>query len=179
MAVSYIEGGRCAPRSVSPNEAGERYTISVHTVLIDPETKGHSRHQFQRSDCATGYTEIEVGVAVLECSNHRSILDARLNLSDGATVALWGLDQFDAVLIGADLGESDGGVDGHGLFVVDSVILGAGGGRRGAGSATPSIVHQMALVPLATHRARRIVLALATASAARPSASACFFRGER
>jgi len=119
------------PRSVSPNEAGERYTLSVHTVLIDPETKGHSRHQFQCSDCATGYTEIEVGVAVLECSDHRPILDARLNLSDGATVALWGLDQFDAVLIGADLGKRDGGVDGHGLFVVDSVILSAGRGRRG------------------------------------------------
>ena len=115
MSVSYIEGGRCAPRSVSPNETGESYTLSVYTVLIDPETEGHSRHQFECSDCTAGDTTIEVGIAVLECSNHHAILDACLNLRDGAAATLRGLDQFDAVQVGGDLGEGD--QCGHGRCV--------------------------------------------------------------
>lgn len=89
----------------------------MYTVLIDPETQRHSRHQFQGSNRTAGDTTIEVGIAVLECCNHAGILDACLNRFDGAAVALRGLDQFDAVQVGADLGESDGGVSTHGWSV--------------------------------------------------------------
>ena len=114
VAVSYIEGGRCAPRSVSPNDGRVGNTLGVHTVLIDPETEGHSRHQFECSDCTAGDITIQVGMTRLECNHHDRILDACLNARDGAAATLWGLDDLDAVQVGADLGESDGGVDGHG-----------------------------------------------------------------
>lgn len=51
----------------------------------------------------------------LECNHHDGILDACLNLRDGAAVTLGGLDQFDAVQVGGDLGEGD--QCGHGRCV--------------------------------------------------------------
>lgn len=102
---------------MSPNEAGVSYTLSVYTVLIDPETQRHSRHQFEGKNRTARDTTIEVGIAVLECSNHTGILDACLNLSDGAAATLGGGNQFDAVQVGADLGEGNGGVRTHGWSV--------------------------------------------------------------
>ena len=65
-----------------------------------------------------------------------------------------------------------------GLSVVDSVIVADRvAGARGEGH-SPNCP-QMALVPLATQRARRMVLALAIASAVRPSARAAVLRGAR
>ena len=64
------------------------------------------------------------------------------------------------------------------VSVVDYVII-ADQGRGARGEGHSPDCPQMALVPLATHRARRMVLALATASAVRPSASACCLRGAR
>jgi hypothetical protein len=96
---------------VSPNEAGESNTLSVNTVLINPETERHSRHQFEGKNRTARDTTIEVGIAVLECSNHQCIFDACLNRTDGAAATLGGGNQFDAVQVGADLGEGD---DGHG-----------------------------------------------------------------
>lgn len=124
---------------MSPNDASVGYTFGVYTVLIDPETEGHSRHQFQSSDCTTGDTRIEVGIPVLECHHDDGILDACLNLRDGAAATLRGLDHLDRIQVGADLGESDGGVDGHGLSVVDSGILEQGGGGCEGGGTLPQL----------------------------------------
>ena len=93
------------------------YTLSVYTVLINPETEGHSRHQFQGSNCTAGDTTIQVGMTALECNDHRCILDACLNATDGAAATLGGLDHLDRVHVHGQTGESDGGVDGHGRLV--------------------------------------------------------------
>lgn len=69
----------------------------------------------------------------LECHHHDGIFHACLNLRDGAAATLRGLDQFDALQVGADLGEGDGGM--HGLSVVDSGILAdRGRGCEGGGT---------------------------------------------
>ena len=90
------------------------YTFGVYTVLINPETEGHSRHQFQGSNCTAGDITIEVGMSALECHNHHCILDACLNAPNGAAATLGGLDHLDRIHVGGQTGESDGGVDRHG-----------------------------------------------------------------
>jgi len=78
------------------------YTLLVNTVLINPETERHSRHQFESSNRTSGDIAIEVRMTALECNQNGSILDACLNHLDGTGGALRGLDDLDGIHVGGD-----------------------------------------------------------------------------